>query len=789
MHIALILTIFLAGLITVYFWRANKILRRRMGRLSREIALSEADRRYKEIFDNGSDGVFVVEALPHGEFRFESLNPAAQQVISPQGGNLAGCRFDQAARCGTSIGYARFFDELGEKLRQCTGSHLPLEYESCFHASGEQTHLQVKLIPMADDAGLSHFLCFVQDITPRKLYEQELLERVKLEERLSGFAASAPGFFYTYRHGVDGSNAMPFASAGIGDIFGLQPEQVAKNISPMSLSIHKDDLKLFFDATARSAVDLSALSLEFRVQHPVKGVLWVESRSVPLAEADGSIEWHGFMHDVTERKLSEQRLRQAHEFTSGVINSISDPVFVKDRQHRWLMLNDACCELIGQAREDLIGKSDYEFFPKEQADEFWAGDERVFVSGLPDLNEEPITSSDGKTHFLHTKKTPYSQNGEQYLIAVIRDITERKKSEDALRKSRESLAEAQRIGQMGSWELDLASNELTWSDEIYRIFDIDPALFGASYEAFLNAIHPDDSEAVDQAYASSLANRKPYSIDHRLLLPDGRIKYVRECGETHYGENGEPVYSHGTVQDITLLKETEHRLNETQAKLRALVLNRESNAEGERKRIAWEMHEELGQLLASMRLRVHSMRSHMPKGIPALEESSRAVDSLIEKSLSTVLGIVADLRPTVLMHGPVAALEWLVAQCDAYHGIDCKLIADEDGTIASDELTLLVFRIAQESIENISRHTGVARMVISWRSNRNGACLTIRHDGEHFGSDDSQSLSFFGMQERASAFGGEMRIFDIPEEGAVIEVTFPSHKPGAEHYPLFDLRA
>jgi PAS domain S-box-containing protein len=794
MQIELILTMFLIGglaLTVGYSLRANRGVLRRASQLPMDGAAPESGRRYKEIFDNGSDGVFVVEALPRGKFRFESLNPAAVRAICPPGVNLAGRHLDKVSKQEMNLELSRFLDVLQRQLSQCIGSGLPAEYECMLHVSPDGArNLLVKLVPMADDGGI-HIRCFAQDITARKLYEYELLERVKLEERLSGFVASAPGFFYTYRHGADGSNAMPFASAGINALFGLRPENVALSIAPMNLLIHPDDLQSVIDATARSAAALSPLEIEFRVQHPKRGELWVESRALPASGPDGSIVWHGFMHDVSERKQVEQRLHDAHEFSSGVIDAISDPIFVKDREHRWLMLNDAFCDLIGHSRDELLGKSDYEFFPKEQADEFWAGDERVFASGKTDMNEEAITDAGGKTHYIQTKKALLRRNGEEYLIGGMRDITGRRKMEDELRRNRENLIEAQRIGQMGSWELDLVTGVLAWSDEIYRIFEIDRNLFGASYEAFLNAIHPDDRDAVDKAYRDSLENRSAYCIDHRLRLPDGRIKHVRECCETKYDENGKPLHSHGTVQDITVLKETELRLQETQDKLRELVIRRETLIETERKRIAWEMHEELGQLLAAMRLRVHGMRNHFPENTPTLDEGYRAVDALIEKSIKTVLGIVSDLRPTVLMHGPVAALEWLVARVRERHDIACQLAVDEDGTIAGDELTLLVFRIVQESIENIARHTGVTSVTISWTCRRSGYCLTVRHDGESHVSNLSglPLLSLFGMQERVAAFGGEMKILDMLGEGTVIEARFPIREVDGSQYPLFNKAA
>lgn len=142
---------------------------------------------------------------------------------------------------------------------------------------------------------------------------------------------------------------------------------------------------------------------------------------------------------------------------------------------------------------------------------------------------------------------------------------------DALPELARRLQEAQRLAQIGSWELDLTTDILCWSDEIYRIFEIDPEKFGASYQAFLDAIHPDDRESVAEAYEGSLASKTPYDIVHRLLMADGRIKWVHERCETDYDASGKPLRSLGTVQDITARKNMEDALHESQATLAALL--------------------------------------------------------------------------------------------------------------------------------------------------------------------------------------------------------------------------
>jgi len=152
------------------------------------------------------------------------------------------------------------------------------------------------------------------------------------------------------------------------------------------------------------------------------------------------------------------------------------------------------------------------------------------------------------------RKGGYSGDDLAALAALAEPIMQvllRRRAELALRDSEDRLQVAQRISHMGSWSIELTSNKRSWSDESYRIFEVEPEQLEASYEVFIEAVHPEDREAVDTAYMNSVANRTPYDITHRLLMKDGRIKYVHEQCETYYDAEDRPLRSIGTVQDIT----------------------------------------------------------------------------------------------------------------------------------------------------------------------------------------------------------------------------------------------
>lgn len=137
-------------------------------------------------------------------------------------------------------------------------------------------------------------------------------------------------------------------------------------------------------------------------------------------------------------------------------------------------------------------------------------------------------------------------------------------AEKSLNESEASLKEAQRITHFGSWELDIKNNKLHWSDEVYRIFELSPEETKPTYEKFLSYIHPKDRHAVDEGYHQSIKNKTPYDIEHRILLANGKIKYVREHAETYYDKDGNAESSSGTIQNITEVKEKEEQLKRTQ---------------------------------------------------------------------------------------------------------------------------------------------------------------------------------------------------------------------------------
>ncbi len=289
--------------------------------------------------------------------------------------------------------------------------------------------------------------------------------------------------------------------------------------------------------------------------------------------------------------ISQQRIKQAAE---AVDLSIWEWDIAKDQ----FWSTDAGSKQISAGQSEQINIE--HFFQSLHPDDREATRQAVqrSVKEAIDLDVEyRMVPSDGGTHWIATLgHVECGNNGKPHLIrGVSINITKSKKAEEALRESEGRLREAQRIAHIGSWELNLLKNTLSWSDEVFWIFEIDREHFGASYEAFLNTVHPEDRDAVNAAYTNSLETRSPYGITHRLLMPDGRVKYVHEQCETLYSPEGKPLRSIGTVQDITALKhaETERvQLRNELAHLSRSMLLSELSAS-----LAHEINQPLGAIL------------------------------------------------------------------------------------------------------------------------------------------------------------------------------------------------
>lgn len=243
-----------------------------------------------------------------------------------------------------------------------------------------------------------------------------------------------------------------------------------------------------------------------------------------------------------------------------ILDALEQNIFIKDLNHLFLFVNKTCADLIGAKDFEIVGKSDFDFFPKEIAQKYRDDDISILESKKTIDVEENIVSN-GQTRVIRTIKKPLYIDGEVVaILGIFWDITKEKEQELYFKKLQSGLMQAQALAHIGHWELDLTKNTLFWSDEVYRIFGLKPQEFSATYEAFLKHVHPEDVEMVNDIYMSSLKEKHGYYVEHRIVCKNGEVRFVEERCEHEFDKDGNPIKSIGTVHDITRRKNAENEL-------------------------------------------------------------------------------------------------------------------------------------------------------------------------------------------------------------------------------------
>lgn len=546
-------------------------------------------------------------------------------------------------------------------------------------------------------------------------------------------------------------------------------------------------------------VDVSPRVLRVAGLYLVFGLLWIFVTSVlvpevlPRSWSRGTVELvkgSAFVvasaglisllvwRDVRSTRAAAGRLQDERRRRETILAHVSDAVFVvgEDETIRWA--SASCREVTGFAPAELEGTAAVGHFHEDDRERLRAALRRA-EKGPGSVREvgARLRRADGTWIDVELSGVLPAGGDVDGLVVTARDVTDRRRAFEELRRKEESLARAQRIARLGSWELDLATGELWWSDETYRIFGAGPGDFDGSYEGFLAFVHPDDRDRMEERQQAVLDGEAPLDLLHRIVRPDGEERIVHERGELSRDAGGEPDRLSGTVQDVTERQELEERVERSRRLLQRYASHVTSVREEERGEIAREIHDDLGQDLTALKLQLERVRRSAAPGDEAARSRIADMQTQIAETVQKVRDLTTYLRPAVLEHlGLVDALDWLGERVAENTGLPCRVRTELGDVPLPPDRAIHVFRVAQEALTNAVRHAGASAAVVELVASDGRLRMRVLDDGKGFAAEELESRDSYGvvgMRERARVLGGTFELRNRSEGGAEVVLEVP----------------
>jgi PAS domain S-box-containing protein len=608
------------------------------------------------------------------------------------------------------------------------------------------------------------------DITKRKQADEALRET---ETRFRQLAENLSQVFWLSN--VEGT-LIQYISPAYEKIWGRSCESLYANPAAWMDAIHPEDRERIAEEERLQLVT-GQHDHTYRIVRPDGSVHWIRDRAFPVRDESGKlIRVAGIAEDITERKEAEERLREYEKVVEGAEEMIA----VVDRNYRYLLANRAFLKYRGLEREQVVGRSVaevlnegvFENVVKEKLDEC--------LQGKPVQYEMRYRYPDrGERDLLVSYFPIEGPAGVDRCACVLQDITERKIAEAALRDSETRFRQVAENIEEIFWITDLEGSSTIYISPAYeRITGRSCESLYAEPKSWRDSIHPEDRPRMEETFDSDPGFTGDYT--YRIVRPDGSIRWIRDRGFPVRDESGEVVRFAGIAEDITENKQAEEELRQVNEQLRVLSRRLFQVQDDERRHLARELHDEIGQALTAAKINLDSIESIEGSAQSLrVEETSTLLDNLLRQ----VRQISLDLHSSLLDDlGLAPALRSLLDQQARRAGLRAQFFATEPLENIDPEIQTTGFRIAQEAITNVLRHAKAQSVGVHLQTEAGLLQLKIVDDGNGFDlaeiegrAQQAASFGLMGMRERAALVGGRVQIISSPNKGTAVRVSLPLH--------------
>ena len=504
-----------------------------------EAALLAAEQKYYSIFNEAIEGLF--QSTPEG--RFLTVNPALarlwgyetpEELINNITNIATQVYFDPQRRDD----FTRLMDEHGEVHG--------FEFQAR-RKDGGVIRVSEDARAVKDVSGkLLYYEGFIQDITARKTTEERLKES---EEKFSkAFYAHA-----TAMQIIDlDNNTRIDLNKNFLEITGYTREELT----------HSDiySLNLWKDPTSQKEAVKRLVKNGIISNYPMEAITKSgETKHILLSAAILELEGKNWaiesLVDITERKHAENKIQASEELYRGIFEGVQDAIFVETVDGDILDVNQRACEMYGYTRGEFLTKNVADLVPSHQ--EIIPFEKNHRNEHLSKPTETINVRANGEHFPVEITGGIFERGDQKMFLVVLRDITERKQAETALREGEKRLNLALTGAQMGVWEWNLQTNGIFWSPECFDITGISKKQFNGKLEDFTNLIHPEDIKQVIPKAEEAVKDKNVFEADFRITRPDGELRWLANFGQAEYDQAGEPLRLIGVVQDITERKQVE----------------------------------------------------------------------------------------------------------------------------------------------------------------------------------------------------------------------------------------
>src|ERR1700677_2217767 len=350
----------------------------------------------------------------------------------------------------------------------------------------------------------------------------------------------------------DGSNA--FINKQWAEYTGLSAQETAN--SGFQSAVHREDASGHTEKWRQSLATGEPFEHEVRLRRTADGQYrWFLVRGMPLRDAHGEVlKWYGIATDIEDRKRAEEALRNSEERWRSVFENSAIGVALTDLNGRFLATNHVFQAMVGYTEEELRALTFLDLTHEHYLQANWSLITELVEEKRRQFQiEQQYRRKDGSSIWVsnNVSLVPGTERIPRFIMALSEDITERKRAEAKLRRSEESLLEAQRLSHIGSWKLDAASGAVIVSPEIHRIFGVYPDEDTSRPEFWFSRNHPEDQKRIQEFFERSTIQKTDYDADYRIVLPDGTIKHLHAAGHPVLNESGDLMEFVGTAMDVT----------------------------------------------------------------------------------------------------------------------------------------------------------------------------------------------------------------------------------------------